>query len=309
MKKLKLKILILASAFGALILAAEDCPCAGGTAEYSVDCDEDGTMDACDTSECPACTELNPDPDPGYCCGPDGGQISEIVPTASPTEPTSTPAYVTGAAGTLPAQKTHKVLVSISDETYGSGSGAYRIATYDVEISTPISHSLTNVLKESRFQTDGSIDTNNACGDPLNKTLTLEGARSVAVGGSVSIPLTIGGSLGFSVSHSWVYKPAYTVQCTASAVPWEMHFYQIYKEEVKLSEGTYTLNYSNQKYIREYKKNSRNSSQALISSAPVGGPVTGAQVDSDVINSPWGWDGASRCSTATSPCCDPDEEV
>lgn len=62
------------------LLADEDCPCAGGTEPYTVDCDGDGTMDACSTDECPSCTVQNPDPStPGYeCCGseefdPDAG--------------------------------------------------------------------------------------------------------------------------------------------------------------------------------------------------------------------------------------------
>ncbi|MDQ8196253.1 hypothetical protein QEH59_17595 [Coraliomargarita sp. SDUM461004] len=304
MKKIRLILLLQALVLSALTVNADDDCCSDGT-DPSVTCD-DGTV-VCDASECAPCTIANPDPDPGYCCGPDGTQIATTVPTPSVTDPTSTPGYTTGAAGVVPAAKTTKIMTSISSEVYGSGSGAYRIVYYDVEISTPTSHSLVNVLKESRFQTDGAIDTNNACGDALNRTLTLEGARSVSVGASVSIPLTIGGSIGFSVAHSWVYKPAYTVQCSAPAVSWAMNYYQVYKEEVKLSEGTYTLNYSNQKYVREYKRNFRNSNETLLSSNLVGSPVTGSKVDNNVVNSPWGWDGASRCATASSPCCD--EEV
>lgn len=52
-------------------LHATDCPCDGGTAEYSVDCSGDGTPDACSSDDCPPCSEKNPNPStPGYeCCG------------------------------------------------------------------------------------------------------------------------------------------------------------------------------------------------------------------------------------------------
>jgi len=52
-------------------LHAADCPCDGGTAEYSVDCSGDGTPDACSSDDCPPCSEKNPNPStPGYeCCG------------------------------------------------------------------------------------------------------------------------------------------------------------------------------------------------------------------------------------------------
>ena len=52
-------------------LHATDCPCDGGTAEFSVDCSGDGTPDACSSDDCPPCSEKNPNPStPGYeCCG------------------------------------------------------------------------------------------------------------------------------------------------------------------------------------------------------------------------------------------------
>lgn len=71
MNKLKRILMLQALMLGALTLNAEDCPCEGGTAEYSVDCDGDGTNDACDTGDCPPCSDQNPDPETsGYeCCG------------------------------------------------------------------------------------------------------------------------------------------------------------------------------------------------------------------------------------------------
>jgi hypothetical protein len=71
MKNLKLILLLQALILGALTLNAEDCPCEGGTAEYTVDCDGDGTNDACSTDDCDPCTTANPDPETaGYeCCG------------------------------------------------------------------------------------------------------------------------------------------------------------------------------------------------------------------------------------------------
>ena len=54
MKNLKLILLLQALMLGVLTLNAEECPCDGGTADYSFDCDDDGTMDACSADECPA---------------------------------------------------------------------------------------------------------------------------------------------------------------------------------------------------------------------------------------------------------------
>ena len=69
MKKLKLILLIQALILGALTLNAEDCPCEGGTAPYSVDCDGDGTMDACSTVDCEPCEGGNPASTGMACCG------------------------------------------------------------------------------------------------------------------------------------------------------------------------------------------------------------------------------------------------
>jgi hypothetical protein len=55
MKKLKLILLFQSFLFGVLTVYAEDCPCDGGTTEYTYDCDNDGVNDACDSSECDGC--------------------------------------------------------------------------------------------------------------------------------------------------------------------------------------------------------------------------------------------------------------
>ena len=68
MKNLKLILLLQALMLGALTLNAEDCPCEGGTADYSVDCDGDGTNDACSTDDCAACEAGNPASTGMECC-------------------------------------------------------------------------------------------------------------------------------------------------------------------------------------------------------------------------------------------------
>ena len=49
-------------------LHATNCPCDGGTAEYSVDCSGNGVMDACSSDDCPPCSEKNPNPSTGMIC-------------------------------------------------------------------------------------------------------------------------------------------------------------------------------------------------------------------------------------------------
>lgn len=77
---------------GALTLNAEDCPCEGGTAEYSVDCDGDGTNDACSTDDCEPCEAGNPASTGMECCGDE-----EFDPTASTSESFSPPSSITDA--------------------------------------------------------------------------------------------------------------------------------------------------------------------------------------------------------------------
>lgn len=68
MKKLKLILVLLALMAGVFTVNAQTCPCEGGTADYSVDCDGDGTMDACSTADCEPCEAGNPASTGMDCC-------------------------------------------------------------------------------------------------------------------------------------------------------------------------------------------------------------------------------------------------
>lgn len=69
MNNLRLILLLQALMLGATTLNAEDCPCDGGTADYSVDCDGDGTNDACSADDCEPCEAGNPASTGMECCG------------------------------------------------------------------------------------------------------------------------------------------------------------------------------------------------------------------------------------------------
>jgi hypothetical protein len=73
MKNLKLILLLQALMLGALTLNADDDCCPDGS-PFSVDCDGNGTPDACSTDDCAECSTSNPDPiAPNTdCCGGTG---------------------------------------------------------------------------------------------------------------------------------------------------------------------------------------------------------------------------------------------
>ena len=54
--KNKMPWLLCAALLSACALQAQNCPCKQGTADYSVDCDGDGTNDVCKTGDCPSPT-------------------------------------------------------------------------------------------------------------------------------------------------------------------------------------------------------------------------------------------------------------
>ena len=69
MKNLKLILLLQAFALGLCSLQGQDCPCEGGTADFSVDCDGDGIKDACSIDDCKPCQLDKPPSDKRECCG------------------------------------------------------------------------------------------------------------------------------------------------------------------------------------------------------------------------------------------------
>ena len=69
MKNLKLILLLQAFALGLCSLQGQDCPCEGGTADFSVDCDGDGIKDACSIDDCKPCQLDKPPSDKKECCG------------------------------------------------------------------------------------------------------------------------------------------------------------------------------------------------------------------------------------------------
>lgn len=71
--KNKILLLALIAGFTAPHLHADDCPCDGGTAAYSVACG-DGDADACETSECAVVASLTASDD-----GPSGSRSSETT--------------------------------------------------------------------------------------------------------------------------------------------------------------------------------------------------------------------------------------
>jgi hypothetical protein len=77
MKYKEMILLISVSLLGVATICAE-CECDDGTMDYSVDCDGDGTNDACSTDDCEACEAGNPASTGMECCGDEEFDPSEV---------------------------------------------------------------------------------------------------------------------------------------------------------------------------------------------------------------------------------------
>lgn len=77
---MKINNILMVGAFIAISLSsglyAADCPCENGTADFTVDCDKNGIMDACNEADCPGCENGRDNPSEGMqCCN--GKEIPE----------------------------------------------------------------------------------------------------------------------------------------------------------------------------------------------------------------------------------------
>ena len=306
MKKLKLILLIQALILGALTLNAEDCPCEGGTAPYSVDCDGDGTMDACDTSDCPPCSEQNPDPSEGmdccgdqefdpndFCCDDSENLIDKNNPEPAPT--------ITGPNGgtnmvnksaTVPAPKFSVAFVGTTPVTVDPHCGELTYI-YERTIITPTNHVINNISKENRWTTSGTTGDAGSCGIGLNLTVQTGAPVSVTVGGGISIP-----PVSFSVSSPIQIQAATSVNCNASAENYRWHYYEIFKHQAKLSGGTSIVTY-NKTFERQYRYCS---DQTMWSAhgTPQNGLTTSTSAN---VSTSWSSTNTEYCDTDSNSCC------